>query len=64
MNFTEEEAGGWRNMIACPGHRKAVAYLTSESQALTVVLFVVTQWTSQRKGSGIFLGISRVCLGY
>lgn len=41
--------------LACPGHRKAVPYLTS-SQALTVVLFVVIQLASQKEVLGFSWG--------
>lgn len=44
-------------MLACPGHRKAVPYLTS-SQALTVERFVVNSVGISKRGSGIFLGES------
>lgn len=47
--FTKEEAEQQRKTMACPGHREAVVYMTPESQAWTVVLFVVNQLVSQKK---------------
>lgn len=54
--FTKEEAEGQKKTMACPGHMKSAVYLTSESQALAVKVFAVTQLMSQKKGSGILLG--------
>lgn len=54
--LTEELAEEQKKTMACPGHRETVVYLTSESQALTVILLVVNQLVSQKRGSEILLG--------